>query len=442
MQRVLPRLQHVYRPFTKPTDTTKPFTRIPSYRRNPLYNPSFDKMGGSSVANDVTLYSSGDAAFREMWQAIGKAKKRILMESYIIEPDTVGKATMQHLIDARKRGCEVYLLYDTIGSKHLRREHINMLVKEGIHVEDFNPMSKWPFRIHNHRGMYRDHRKLLVIDDHTGFCGGMNIGSEYAGYKVGGTKFYRDTHMKITGPAVYNLQQVFALSMIDTCRTPPSLHLRKGHTDLVTPLVIGEEVNPLKPTRQTVRYFHAGKFVQILASNPSRGIYNIQSSIIQVIEKSSKHLYITTPYFVPPPDLIQALINASNRGTDVRILTSRLSEVFGIKTASQYAYNQLLNNKVRVYEYFVGNIHAKTLTADGHYSLIGSFNLDPVSFYHNLELGVVTFDEDMARQLENDFIKDLEGSREITLKEFKRRRTWLRSLWHWFHYKLMTKVLF
>eukprot|EP01117_Protostelium_nocturnum_P004500 TRINITY_DN1623_c0_g1_i1.p1 TRINITY_DN1623_c0_g1~~TRINITY_DN1623_c0_g1_i1.p1 ORF type:complete len:125 (-),score=14.87 TRINITY_DN1623_c0_g1_i1:93-467(-) len=120
----------------------------------------------------------------------------------------------------------------------------------------------------------------------------------------------------------------------------------------------------------------------------------------------------------------------------------RLSEVFGIKPASQYVYDKLLNENIRIYEYFVGNIHAKTATADDCWSMIGSFNMDPVSFHHNLELGVVMFDPKFAQQLERDFDQDLKGAREITRKEFNLRSTPLRTLWHWLHYILMTKIMF
>eukprot|EP01117_Protostelium_nocturnum_P004501 TRINITY_DN1623_c0_g1_i2.p1 TRINITY_DN1623_c0_g1~~TRINITY_DN1623_c0_g1_i2.p1 ORF type:complete len:381 (-),score=46.41 TRINITY_DN1623_c0_g1_i2:93-1235(-) len=380
-----------------------------------------------------------------MWKAIKQAKKKVWLETYILEPDTVGKATMNLLIEAKNRGCDVKVLYDDLGSVHLKRKHIKAMKKAGIEVNSFNPLFRWPFRIHNHFGMFRDHRKLLIIDDDKAFCGGMNIGSEYAGYQVGGTRFYRDTHMQIWGPAAIILQQVFASSMKDTCLSFPRIKIPDSFRRMMNSIEDAEDNAELRNffgTSGSKKLLQSSSFLQILASNPSRNIHNIQRAFISTLKNCKQKIFITSPYFVPPPKLMQALIDASRRGIEVRILTSRLSEVFGIKPASQYVYDKLLNENIRIYEYFVGNIHAKTATADDCWSMIGSFNMDPVSFHHNLELGVVMFDPKFAQQLERDFDQDLKGAREITRKEFNLRSTPLRTLWHWLHYILMTKIMF
>ena len=165
-------------------------------------------LGGASAGNRLQVYANGDDAFEAMWAAIESAKESIRMETYILEPDTIGIRTMQLLADAARRGVAVTLIYDSVGSSALLLDwtHISSLAASGATVVQFNPILSWPWR---RRFLFRNHRKILVVDERVGFTGGMNVGKEYCGLRLGGNNAFRDTHVRVEGPAVLDLVSVF-----------------------------------------------------------------------------------------------------------------------------------------------------------------------------------------------------------------------------------------
>ena len=165
-------------------------------------------LGGASSGNKLQVYANGDDVFEAMWAAIQHAKESIRMETYILEPDVIGIRTMQLLADAAKRGVAVTLIYDSVGSSALLLDwtHISELANSGATVVQFNPILSWPWR---RRLLFRNHRKILVVDERVGFTGGMNVGREYCGPRLGGNNAFRDTHVRVEGPAVLDLVSVF-----------------------------------------------------------------------------------------------------------------------------------------------------------------------------------------------------------------------------------------
>ena len=165
-------------------------------------------LGGASGGNKLQVYAVGDDMFEAMWAAIQSAKESIRMETYILEPDVIGIRTMQLLADAAKRGVAVTLIYDSVGSSALLLDwtHISELANSGATVVQFNPILSWPWR---RRLLFRNHRKILVVDEKVGFTGGMNVGKEYCGPRLGGNNAFRDTHVRVEGPAVLDLVSVF-----------------------------------------------------------------------------------------------------------------------------------------------------------------------------------------------------------------------------------------
>ena len=165
-------------------------------------------LGGASGGNRLQVYANGDDVFEAMWTAIRSAKESIRMETYILEPDVIGIRTMQLLADAAKRGVAVTLIYDSVGSSALLLDwtHISELANSGATVVQFNPILSWPWR---RRFLFRNHRKILVVDERVGFTGGMNVGREYCGPRLGGNNAFRDTHVRVEGPAVLDLVSVF-----------------------------------------------------------------------------------------------------------------------------------------------------------------------------------------------------------------------------------------
>ena len=165
-------------------------------------------LGGASGGNRLRVYANGDDAYEAMWAAIEDAKESIRMETYILEPDVIGIRTMQLLAAAAKRGVAVTLIYDSVGSSALLLDwtHISELAGSGATVVQFNPILSWPWR---RRLLFRNHRKILVVDERVGFTGGMNVGAEYCGPRLGGNGRFRDTHVRVEGPAVLDLVSVF-----------------------------------------------------------------------------------------------------------------------------------------------------------------------------------------------------------------------------------------
>jgi cardiolipin synthase len=179
-----------------------------------------------------------------------------------------------------------------------------------------------------------------------------------------------------------------------------------------------------------------GVFVQVLQSNVPRNKLHIQKAIRVTLNNAMHHCYLTTPYFVPPQSLKRAMINAAKRGVDIRILTAGVSDVILVKLASQHVYSLLLRNGVRIYELFGSTLHAKTATIDGIYSSVGSFNLDTLSHYYNLEINLTILDHRMATQLEEQFSRDIQYCTEVTLEDLEARSA-LKRFIQWAAYHML-----
>ena len=177
-------------------------------------------------------------------------------------------------------------------------------------------------------------------------------------------------------------------------------------------------------------------FVQVLGSNVRRRRRHIQRSVRQTVRRSVNRCYVTSPYFIPPRRLIRALVGAARRGVDVRVLTAGLSDVPIVHLASSYLYPMLLRQGVKVYELQGHTLHAKTTTIDGVYATVGSFNLDFWSHRRLLEVNVAFLDADLAKELEDQFVTDLEGAVEMTLEGLS-KRSWMRRAFAWLAYRTM-----
>lgn len=365
-------------------------------------------LGGSSDGNQITLFFDGDSAYDAMLAAIRSAKHRVWLETYIFEVDRAGTLFLQALLDARRRGVEVALLYDSVGSPRLHAEQLRPLVEAGARVAAFNP----PFQLHSGLpALMRDHRKILLVDRGIGFCGGMNISEDYAGPKHGNGRF-RDTHALVEGPAADDLDALFRATFLTA--TGGRLPAPSG------------EIAPLAE----------GVFAQVLASDVRRRKRHIQRALYHTVGRCLSRCLLTTPYFVPPPRLVRALITAAGRGVDVRLLTAGVSDVPLVAVAARHLYGHLLQGGVRIFEMEGRTLHAKTATIDGIYASVGSFNLDRWSFARNLEVSLTVVDEGLARHLEEQFHADLELCREITLRDHEMRGAWVR-LKGWAAYRLL-----
>jgi len=298
----------------------------------------------------------------------------------------------------------------------------------GIEVLEFNPI--WPWRRHGPL-LFRDHRKIIVVDKKIAFCGSMNIGADYAGPTFGNDRF-RDSMAQIEGPAVKDLLEITLESIAESEFKEGKIPKKK-------------ELAPLPPMRQIYQHlFRPAAFldlyahdavVQVLRSNTHKNLLQIQNSMEECLERAIEYCYFTTPYFLPYGSLAHAIIKAKNRGVDVRILTAGLSDVPLMHWAMQHVYQNFLEKGVRIYEMNQRTLHAKLATIDGVYASIGSYNLDHWSARRNLEVNISIIDRPIALELKEQFYRDLELSKEIHIKQIA-SRSLVHRIFCWLCYQL------
>lgn len=325
----------------------------------------------------LTLYTVGDEAFEAAYQAIRQATKRVWLETYIFEPDEVGNTARDALVEAAERGCDVILLFDRWGSPKIGGEYAQPIIDAGGRVVVFNPALPWrklgrklaPI-------LHRDHRKILITDD-VGFCGGANVSRDYGGP---GPELFFDLTIRVEGPSVRDFGAIILDSVLDASGSAP----------------------PLFPMPDPPHHPHLAD-VQVLALNRRKKQRDLDRAIYEAIRKSSQRCYLMTPYFVPSDWFIGLLTEAAARGVDVRILTAGKSDVPLTRVAGRHLYGRLLRAGIRVYEMMDPVLHAKGITVDGRYSVVGSYNVDAYGGKYNLEVGIGVDDVGLARRLEDVF---------------------------------------
>lgn len=365
------------------------------------------RIGGLSGGNRVRLLTTGDACFDEFVAAINSARRGINLETYIFNSDAVGWMIAELLVKKAKRGVEVNVIYDAVGCLGTSPALFSFLRSGGVELVEFHPVIPW--RKYFNLDM-RDHRKLLVVDGRVAFVGGMNIGNEYAGRKYRGGD-WRDTHLRIEGPAVRDVQFFFfenwyryGGAMVDTARHFPSLD---------------------EPGK---------KLLMVLCSKSRRQVKPIQESYISAINFAKQSIYITNAYFIPDARIYRALVRAVRRGVDVRLLLPGKSDLAIVQHASRYLYKRYLRHGIRVYEYRRSVLHAKTAVIDGIWSTVGSSNIDRRSFSRNLEINAILLDQPFGDEMERVFFADLRKSEELRLQNWKKRSVW-NFLLEWFFYR-------
>ena len=354
------------------------------------------QLGGDSDGNELVLFVDGDDAFSAMLAAIESARVRVWFETYIFKPDGLGSRVLLALAAAARRGLDVRLLVDNHGSDELEPGHVADLVAAGGVVARFNPTPVWRLG----RGLVRDHKKILIIDDDHGFVGGMNVADEYGGVRLGNGRF-RDTHLLVSGPAARDLAFVFGRSW-------------QQATGIEPPML------PVSLPRPE------GSHVQILGSDRFLRRRRIQRALATAVQRAQRSITLTTPYFIPPPRLLRSLRGAARRGVQVRILTAGVSDVPIAAVAARHVYGSLLEAGVRIWELHGQTLHAKTAVVDGFYAHVGSFNLDRWSYDRNHEVIAMTLDPGVGAALEAVFDRDLQHSVEVDLEQWRRRSLWER----------------
>jgi cardiolipin synthase len=320
-----------------------------------------------------------------MLAAIAGARDRILFETYIIKGDAMGHRFKQALVDAAERGVRVHVVYDGFANLVVSKKFLTFPAP--IEVVGYPVPASW--RIWSFRHVGRDHRKILVVDDTVGYVGGYNVGSLYA-------TEWRDTHLKIEGPAVWDLENAF----VDFW----NLHQRAEDRMLKDHGASGWEPQ-IRAHRNVPR--------QLLF--PIRGMY------LEAIDRARDHILITAAYFIPDRDILQALLAAAARGVRVRILVPEVSNHVLADWLSRGFYSQMLAGGVEILLYQDFMVHAKTATIDGKWSTIGTANIDRLSLTGNYEINMEILHDGLADQLEGVFATDASNARVLTGDEWASR---------------------
>ncbi|MCC6503702.1 MAG: cardiolipin synthase B [Deltaproteobacteria bacterium] len=335
------------------------------------------------------LFTEGDELYESMLSSIASAERSIRLESYILADDEVGRRFAEALVERARAGIEVRVLVDAAGSLFWGSGSFGRTLRnKGLRVRYFHSWS-WRAPLRYNR---RDHRKLLVVDEKVLYLGGFNIHRESSRSFFGENR-WRDTHVSI-----YDGLAADGAEMFDAF-WQGKLGLLPKHKSSISALI----PNNTRVCRHPLHCFYTDRF-----------------------RRATRFVFLTTPYFVPDHRTIQALVAASRRGVDCRLLVPRKSDVWLTQWAARAAYANLLSAGVRIYEYLPRMLHAKTALVDGSWATVGTANMDYRSFFTNYELNLVTRSFDLCRQLHDQFKKDMSESEEISPSRWMRR--------HWSHH--------
>jgi len=356
------------------------------------------------AGNRVEVFFRGEDAFDAMLEAVRSAREEVLLESYIFKDDATGEVFARALGEAAARGVGVRVLADGFGSFETRRRFWAGLREKGVDARLFHPIGFPPRWL-----AFRDHRKILVTDRRVAFTGGMNIGAEYGSWSGSAetrarSDAWRDTHARVEGPAAWEMALVFEEGWRRAGGHPIGLESREE--DFSAP----------------------GAKVMVLDSRPGRGAVESAAVLASIVAGARSRVWITMAYFAPRTRAARYIARASRRGVDVRMILPARTDVWLVRHAGHGFYSGLLAAGVRIFEYRAAVLHAKTMVADGLFSVIGSSNYDFRSFELNAECNFVIRDAATAAAMAARFETDLEACEEIRRSPWKKRPGWHRIL--------------
>ena len=374
------------------------------------------EVGEATTAdNDVKLLIDGPATFSAMLADLTAARTSIQMESYIFEDAAMGMRIAQTLKQKAASGIPVHLIYDAFGSLNTPRAFFEEMAQAGVAVCQFNPINPLGGRLNN-----RDHRKILIVDSRVAFTGGINISGVYS---VGSSAFrrdsprkefppdasahepetpaekgWRDTHIRVQGPAVADFSTLF----VDTwerqkCADPPTQIQRQNTPE------------------------HGDRLMAVLGSKPGDAEPRIYRTLLTAIGGAKHSVHMTMSYFVPDPQTVSFLTAAARRGVDVKLILQGKSDSLLVLRAGQSHYQTLLDAGVRLYERNDTLLHTKAAVIDGVWSTVGSSNVDWRSFLHNDEVSAIVLGADFGAEMEQLFQADLARSHRLTAEAWAER---------------------
>ncbi|MCA9795439.1 MAG: cardiolipin synthase [Candidatus Eremiobacteraeota bacterium] len=342
--------------------------------------------------NRVELLVDGEQAFGSMFQDIDKAKDYILLFFFIVRDDHIGNRLKEHLLEKAAQGVRIFFLYDELGCMGLGA-YIEELRRAGVEMMPFNTTQGSTNKLQYN---FRNHRKITIIDGRVAFVGGMNVEDDTMGLNP----FYgpwRDTHVRLEGPGVQGVQLVWMEDWYWATRQLPKLEW--------TP-------RPCQDQDRDVLYLGTGP-----ASQLDAGVL----FFVHSIDCARERVWITSPYFVPDPSVIDSLILASLRGVDVRIILPQRWDMLVMYLAAFSYFPEIEGTDIRIFRYQAGHPHQKVMLVDNDIAWVGSANMDNRSMRLNFEGNLVVLGAEFATEVEEMLMRDLERSVEVGPEDYYSR---------------------
>ena len=367
-----------------------------------------------AAGNRVEVLTNGDGTFPRLWADLRAARRSITVQMYYAAGGLVSDSTVRILAGRARAGVDVYFIYDAFGAQDLPRRFTDTLRAAGVRTAKFRPVRWYALDRANHRS----HVRGIVVDGAVGYTGGFGLDDKWLG-QARRPGEWRETNARFTGPAVLQLQEVFATAWAEA----------RGE------LLTSEVLQPVRdvpgaPMDSAVGEAprRSGDVAALLFSPSLTGSTTAERLFALSISGARRTLYITNADVVPHADFVQLLVEAARRGVDVRILTNgRRTDVATTWLAGRSRYETLLTGGVRIYEYQPTTLHAKTFVVDGVWSAVGTMNFDNRSLAYNNEVALIARDNRLGATMDSLFLDDLGAAEEIRLDEF-RRRPWTARL--------------
>ena len=355
--------------------------------------------------NRIEVLTNGENYYPAELDAMRQAKQSIDLEAYIFEKGDITYKVLEVLTERARAGVKVKLVIDGLGSFSTTSSYFDELKRAGGQFGWYHPVRWYTWPRYNNR----THREMTIIDGRIAFIGGAGYADHWWEAKNDKPR-WRDTMVRVEGPAVNSLQGTFSENWLESTGQ----------------ILSDEDYFPQIGAQGSVPAF-------VVNSSPSKGRSTRARVLFQtLIAAAKKSVYITTPYFLPDDSGLKELRQARERGVDVRILTTGPKTDHNLtRYCSRTLYGGLMAKGIHIYEYEPAMMHAKVLIIDGRWSVVGSTNMDNRSFGLNDEVNMAAYDEALAKRLEQDFIHDLDQSREMTVQDMKKRSPWER-LEGWF----------
>lgn len=369
--------------------------------------------------HSIKLLRSGEEYFAVCEKEIRKAVQYIHFQTYIVDDDETGRRIVNALIKAAKRGVRVYFLLDAFGGSSFTKEMVSKVEEAGILFRKFSPV----FISKGFQLSLRLHHKVLLVDGDVSVIGGMNVANRYHGTPE--MKEWLDFAIMIKGPecahVLFVLKKLWNKTFISNKeRSRETVH------------------NP--------KFYDENVRVRVLQNNWYRNKIEILRSYRSALKHGQKQMIIFASYFLPGRNERKLLRNASRRGVDIKLVLSAESDAPVFKRATNFFYDFILRNKIKIYEYLPANLHAKVATVDGIWSTIGSYNMNHLSDYGSIEMNASILNAEFTEKFDKLLLEIIEKDcREVYFEDYIHRKTWLSRLTDWFSYqiiRIMMRIMF